>query len=152
MTKKLLIFVVILTSVTAIFAENEKVSCESDYGTCSLERLDKYLETHCFCHNGNEHYFSDPVIEGFNDGPLAEEWCMAEIDVLCKKIDAQCSNNAGTCNVNRAGEAAGERYGVKYLYADFKKKNGYLRSLQLSAEYELYRQNYCGCSYSRNQP
>ena len=104
MTKKLLIFVVILTSVTAIFAENEKVSCESDYGTCSLERLDKYLETHCFCHNGNEHYFSDPVIEGFNDGPLAEEWCMAEIDVLCKKIDAQCSNNAGTCNVNRAGE------------------------------------------------
>ncbi len=52
-------------------------------------------------------------------------------------------------NVNRAGEAAGERYGVKYLHADFKKKNGYLRSLQLSAEYELYRQNYCGCLYSR---
>ena len=50
---------------------------------------------------------------------------------------------------NRAGEAAGERYGVKYLHADFKKKNGYLRSLQLSAEYELYRQNYCGCLYSR---
>ena len=65
MTKKLLIFVVILTSVTAIFAENEKVSCESDYGTCSLERSDKDLETHCFCHNGNEHYFSDSVIEGF---------------------------------------------------------------------------------------
>ena len=52
-------------------------------------------------------------------------------------------------NVNRAGEAAGERHGVKYLYADFKKKNGYLRSLQLSAEYGLYRQNYCGCLYSR---
>ena len=52
-------------------------------------------------------------------------------------------------NVNRAGEAAGRQYGVKYLYADFKKKNGYLRSLQLSAEYELYRQNYCGCLYSR---
>ena len=52
-------------------------------------------------------------------------------------------------NVNRAGEAAGERYDVKYLYADFKKKNGYLRSLQLSAEYQLYRQNYCGCLYSK---
>ena len=51
--------------------------------------------------------------------------------------------------VNRAGEEAGRRYGVRYLYADFKKKNGYLRSLQLSAEYGLYRQNYCGCRYSR---
>ena len=51
-------------------------------------------------------------------------------------------------NVNRAGEEASRRYGVKYLYADFKKKNGYLRSLQLSAEYGLYRQNYCGCRYS----
>ena len=54
-------------------------------------------------------------------------------------------------NVNHAGEEAARRSGVKYLYADFKKKNGYLRSLQLSAEYDLYRQNYCGCSYSKNQ-
>ncbi len=52
-------------------------------------------------------------------------------------------------NVNRAGEEAARRHGVRYLYADFKKKNGYLRSLQLSAEYELYRQNYCGCLYSK---
>ncbi len=53
-------------------------------------------------------------------------------------------------NVNRAGEEAARRSGVKYLYADFKKKNGYLRSLQLSAEYELYRQNYCGCLFSKS--
>ena len=52
-------------------------------------------------------------------------------------------------NVNRAGAEAGENAGVKYLYADFKKKNGYLRSLQLSKEYGLYRQDYCGCRYSR---
>ena len=51
--------------------------------------------------------------------------------------------------VNRIGAAAGERAGVRYLYADFKKKNGYLRSLELSREYGLYRQNYCGCLYSR---
>ncbi len=51
-------------------------------------------------------------------------------------------------NVNRIGEEAGKRYGVKYLFADFKKKNGYLRSLELSREYELYRQDYCGCGYS----
>jgi len=52
-------------------------------------------------------------------------------------------------NVNRIGQAAGEKYGVKYLMADFKKKNGYLRSLQLSKEYGLYRQDYCGCLYSK---
>ena len=53
--------------------------------------------------------------------------------------------------VNRAGEEAARRSGVKYLYGDFKKKNGYLRSLQLSAEYALYRQNYCGCLYSKGK-
>ena len=52
-------------------------------------------------------------------------------------------------NVNRAGAEAAMRSGVRYLFADFKKKNGYLRSLQLSAEYSLYRQNYCGCLYSK---
>ena len=54
-------------------------------------------------------------------------------------------------NVNRVGEAAGKEYGVRYLFADFKKKNGYLRSLQLSKQYGLYRQDYCGCLYSRGK-
>ena len=53
-------------------------------------------------------------------------------------------------NVNRIGEEAGKKHGVKYLFADFKKKNGYLRSLELSKEYGLYRQDYCGCRYSMN--
>lgn len=52
-------------------------------------------------------------------------------------------------NINRIGREIGEKYGVKYLMADFKKKNGYLRSLQLSREYALYRQDYCGCLYSK---
>lgn len=52
--------------------------------------------------------------------------------------------------VNRIGLAAGEKYGVKYLVADFKKKNGYLRSLELSKAYDLYRQDYCGCLFSKN--
>ena len=54
-------------------------------------------------------------------------------------------------NVNRIGEEAGKKYGVKYLFADFKKKNGYLRSLELSKEYGLYRQDYCGCRYSNQK-
>ena len=51
--------------------------------------------------------------------------------------------------LNRVGAAAAEKYGVRFLAADFKKKNGYLRSLQLSKEFNLYRQDYCGCLYSR---
>ena len=54
--------------------------------------------------------------------------------------------------VNRAGFAAEARWGVKYLPSDFKKRGGYLRSLQLSAQYELYRQNYCGCVFSIRRP
>ena len=52
-------------------------------------------------------------------------------------------------NINRIGAEAGERAGVKYLFADFKKKNGYRRSCELSIEYNLYRQDYCGCPFSK---
>ena len=50
--------------------------------------------------------------------------------------------------INAIGEKIGEREGVAYLPSDFKKKNGYKRSIELSKEYHLYRQNYCGCVYS----
>ena len=55
--------------------------------------------------------------------------------------------NAG--KLNAIGEAAGERYGVRYLPSDFKKKGGYQRSIELSREYGLYRQDYCGCVFSK---
>lgn len=47
------------------------------------------------------------------------------------------------------GERLGKQYGICYLPSDFKKRNGYKRSIELSGEYGLYRQNYCGCVYSR---
>ena len=54
--------------------------------------------------------------------------------------------------LNEIGEVLEKEYNVKYLYADFKKKDGYKRSLELSKIYNLYRQEYCGCSYSmRNE-
>ena len=53
--------------------------------------------------------------------------------------------------INRIGQELAAEYGVPHLPSDFKKKNGYLRSLQLSAEYGLYRQDYCGCVYSHAQ-
>lgn len=51
--------------------------------------------------------------------------------------------------LNRIGEAAGDHYGVAFLNSDFKKKNGYRRSIELSKEHDLYRQDYCGCVFSR---
>ena len=50
--------------------------------------------------------------------------------------------------LNQIGTKAGEEFGVKFLPSDFKKKEGYKRSLELSAEHGLYRQDYCGCEYS----
>ena len=51
--------------------------------------------------------------------------------------------------LNEIGYNLGMEYGVGYLLSDFKKKEGYKRSIELSKEYDLYRQNYCGCIYSR---
>ena len=52
-------------------------------------------------------------------------------------------------DLNEIGEEIGKEYGISYLPSDFKKKNGYKRSVELSAQYGLYRQDYCGCVYSK---
>lgn len=50
--------------------------------------------------------------------------------------------------LNEIGNELSQLYGIKYLYSDFKKRNGYKRSIELSHKYNLYRQDYCGCKYS----
>ncbi len=52
--------------------------------------------------------------------------------------------------INKIGAFLEKKYDVKYLYSDFKKQNGYQKSVDLSKEYNLYRQNYCGCLYGRD--
>lgn len=51
--------------------------------------------------------------------------------------------------INKIGENIGNSIGIKFLYADFKKKEGYKRSIELAKEMNLYRQDYCGCLYSK---
>lgn len=53
--------------------------------------------------------------------------------------------------LNEIGERLSAEYDVKWLMSDFKKRNGYKRSIELSAEYDLYRQDYCGCIYSKKE-
>ena len=51
--------------------------------------------------------------------------------------------------LNEIGKSLEDKYNIKYLYSDFKKNNGYKHSIELSKEYNLYRQDYCGCKYSK---
>ena len=51
--------------------------------------------------------------------------------------------------INQIGERLSKEYGVKFLNSDFKKNDGYKRSIELSKKYNLYRQNFCGCSFSK---
>ena len=53
--------------------------------------------------------------------------------------------------LNEIGEKLGREYRVAYLPSDFKKKNGYKRSVELSKEHDLYRQDYCGCVFSQRE-
>lgn len=53
--------------------------------------------------------------------------------------------------LNVIGEKLEQEYGIRYLYSDFKKQNGYKRSTEISNEYDMYRQYYCGCVYSKKQ-
>lgn len=53
--------------------------------------------------------------------------------------------------INKLGYEIAEQYGIGYMPSDFKKRGGYLRSIELSKKYKLYRQNYCGCEYSKTR-
>lgn len=53
--------------------------------------------------------------------------------------------------INEIGKELEKKYATTFLYSDFKKKDGYKRSIELSQKYNLYRQDYCGCIYSKNE-
>lgn len=69
-----------------------------------------------------------------------------EFDYFTTTLSISPMKNAE--KLNEIGIELGKQYGVSYLQSDFKKKNGYKRSIELSKEYGLYRQDYCGCEYS----
>ena len=113
MSKKFFVFIAIAVTAT-LFAENETVSCESDYGKCSFELSGETLSQNCVCSNGREFSGSDPVLEGYT--LLTEEDCEYEIDRWCKKIPANCSNDAGSCKVDENG-----KYECSCFYVDGQK-------------------------------
>lgn len=103
------------------------------------------------------------IAKGLEDAPEGGERCFrcyrlrleraaeyaAEhgFDYFCTTLSISPLKNAA--KLNEIGEALERELGIKYLPSDFKKKGGYLRSIDLSREYGLYRQNYCGCVFSK---
>lgn len=70
-------------------------------------------------------------------------------DFFCSTLSISPLKNAQ--KLNEIGEELSEIYKISHLPNDFKKKGGYKRSVELSAEYDLYRQNYCGCVFSKQE-
>lgn len=68
-------------------------------------------------------------------------------DYFCTTLSISPLKNSQ--KINEIGYEIAEKYGIKWLPSDFKKKEGYKRSIELSREYQLYRQNFCGCVFSK---
>lgn len=115
------------------------------------------------CDYDNDRY--DALINGLEREPERGKRCKvcywmrmektAEIaannnfDYFCTTLSVSPYKNAMW--INEIGEKLQEKYNIKWLYSDFKKKDGYKSSILLSNKYNLYRQNYCGCIYSKPQ-
>lgn len=67
-------------------------------------------------------------------------------DYFCTTLTVSPYKNANL--INQIGKNLSEKYKIKWLYSDFKKADGYKKSIELSKKYNLYRQDYCGCIYS----
>ncbi|MEG0616421.1 MAG: epoxyqueuosine reductase QueH [Oscillospiraceae bacterium] len=105
------------------------------------------------------------AVKGYEDCKEGKERCFIcyrlrlEHTALAAK-DKHCDYFASTLSIsphknaeklNEIGYSLEKQYNIKFLPSDFKKRNGYKRSLELSREYGLYRQDYCGCAFSINK-
>lgn len=79
----------------------------------------------------------------------AKKACEGGFDYFTTTLSISPLKNAQ--KLNEIGLAIAEEAGIPYLVSDFKKKNGYKRSIELSHEFDLYRQNYCGCVFSKRE-
>lgn len=149
-----------------LFYYNPNISPENEFAF-RLEELRRFVKEAGYSapvespeYNASEFF---EIARGYEDLPEGGERCRRCYLLRLRKT-AETASAAGfdyfttTLSIspyknaewlNEIGASLSEEYGVKYLFSDFKKKNGYKRSIELSTEYKLYRQNYCGCVYSR---
>lgn len=116
---------------------------EGDYEPEKFYEMAKGMEQ---CPEGGERCFACYELRLRKTVELA---LAGNFDYFTTTLTISPLKNAG--KLNEIGERLAEEYSISWLPSDFKKRGGYQRSIELSKEYELYRQNYCGCIYSRRQ-
>lgn len=116
---------------------------EGDYKQSVFYEAVKGLEQ---CPEGGERCFVCYELRLCETAKLAAE---KGFDWFATTLTVSPLKNAA--KLNEIGERLAQKYEIRWLPSDFKKKDGYKRSIELSAEYDLYRQNYCGCVFSREQ-
>lgn len=114
---------------------------EGDYAPGCFFEMAKGLEN---CPEGGERCFRCFELRLRETAARAKE---GGFDYFCTTLTISPLKNAQ--KLNEIGRKLSEEYGVPWLPSDFKKRDGYKRSIELSEEYGLYRQNYCGCAFSR---
>lgn len=116
---------------------------EGDYEPQIFYDVAKGLEQ---CPEGGERCFLCYELRLRKTAVLAKE---GEYDYFSTTLTISPLKNAQ--KLNEIGEQLAKELEIQWLVSDFKKKNGYKRSIELSAEYDLYRQDYCGCIYSKQE-
>lgn len=114
---------------------------EGDYEPDKFFEIARGLE---HCREGSERCFKCYRLRLAKTAELAKE---LGYDYFTTTLSISPLKNSA--RLNEIGYELGESTGVKYLLSDFKKREGYKRSTELSKQYGLYRQNYCGCVYSK---
>ena len=113
--KKSLILIAMLAVATTIFAENENVSCESDFGECTYELSGGSLSKECRCRDGNGIGEAEIPPEGGTVEltlPTKEE-CLVELEDICGDADILCENEAGECQMEQNGDYTCRCFGIE---------------------------------------
>ena len=127
--------------IEALPAKNKIHLIRGDYDYNEFLKIAKGLET---VREGGERCFKCYRLRLEKTAALAKE---NGFDYFCTTLSISPLKNS--LKINEIGFDIAEKYGVKWLPSDFKKREGYKRSIELSREYELYRQNFCGCVFSK---
>ena len=112
-----------------------------------------------------DHEAFEQIARGRENMPERSERCYLCYELRMRKTAAYAAANGYDCFttslsispykvtrwINEIGERLEQENGIRFVHSDFKKQNGYRRSIEMSREYGLYRQNWCGCIYSRQE-
>lgn len=149
-----------------VFYYNPNISPKSEY-LHRVEEQQRLINEMCptvkFLEGKYEHQRFIEISKGLENEPERGQRChkcyklrLEESALTAKKRNfdyftttLSISPQKDSSVLNSIGKELSEKYDIPYLYSDFKKKNGYKRSVELSAEFHLYRQNFCGCAFSR---